>query len=50
MIMQNSGGGGGDNKVHYGLCESSEFLLIEESQKYAILDFLSLLYKSKVTP
>ena len=28
--MQNSGGGGGGfNIVHYGLCESIEFLVIE---------------------
>ena len=49
MVMQNSGGGGVNN---YGLCESSEFLVIEGKarQKHAILDFLSLLYKSKVTP
>ena len=24
MVMQNSGGGGGVNKVHFGVCKSSE--------------------------
>ena len=37
MVMQNSGGGGVNN---YGLCESSEFLLVIEGKPGRNMQFL----------
>ena len=44
MVMQNLGGGGGVNKKHYGLYESSELKIGQELQ-YTILIHLQLVNK-----